>query len=331
MTNKINKVFTFLLLFFLNTALLNSQTINGWQQISSPSNQPLRSVDFRNANFGIIAGWGGIVKIINDGGYNWNEQRITGQNGINLDFNAVMLNSNNTGIITGEDGLIGSYSNMGGGSVMIQASNTGSRLNSVAFLEGQQIIMAVGDNGTIVTGNSDISTSPWTVQPSNTQNVLYSVSPYGFAVGSDGIILKSDPYGTRWTILSTGRYPDLYSCFFIDSHTGWAAGQNGFFIKTNDGGVNWFNLNSGTGNNFKTVFFTDPNNGWAAGFNGIIIHTTNGGNSWTNQSVSSNHNINSIFFIDSFTGWFVTDEGNVFKTTTGGVVDLKSPKDPNIR
>lgn len=331
MTNKINKLLTFTLLFLLHTALLYSQAINGWQEISSPSNLPLRSVDFRNGNFGIIAGWGGVVKITNDGGYNWTEQRITGQNGLNLDFNAVVLNSGNTGIIAGEDGLIGSFSNAGGGSVIIQTSNTSYRLNSVAYLDGQQVIVAVGDNGTIITRNSNINTSPWTVQTSNTQNVLYSVSPYGFVVGSDGIILKSDPYGTRWTVLSTGRYPDLISCFFIDSHTGWAVGQNGTLIKTNDGGVNWFNLNSGTGTNFKSVFFADANNGWAAGFNGIIIHTTNGGNNWTNQSVSSSLNINSLFFIDSFTGWFVTDEGSIHKTTTGGIVDIKAPKDPNTR
>jgi photosystem II stability/assembly factor-like uncharacterized protein len=74
---------------------------------------------------------------------------------------------------------------------------------------GNNIFVAVGDNGTILTSTDGVS---WTRRTSPTTQGLYSVT-YGnglfVAVGNNGTILTSTD-GVNWTQRTSGTSNDLY-------------------------------------------------------------------------------------------------------------------------
>jgi hypothetical protein len=103
-----------------------------------------------------------------------------------------------------------------------------------------------------------------------------------WAVGVNGIVLKTTNSGSVWEIVNTGvpyNYSDIY---FVDYQIGWIAGgdtAHGTILHTTNGGTTWNLQNTNTSNFLFSVYFTDPDTGWAVGYDGTIIHTTNGGTS----------------------------------------------------
>jgi photosystem II stability/assembly factor-like uncharacterized protein len=58
----------------------------------------------------------------------------------------------------------------------------------------------------------------------------------GYAVGDEGVILKTKNGGNNWEMQSSGTNSDLNSIFFIDVNTGYAVGAEGCILKTINGG-----------------------------------------------------------------------------------------------
>ncbi len=139
----------------------------------------------------------------------------------------------------------------------------------------------------------------------------------GFAVGNNGIVLKTTNGGETWSVCwgnldpnGFWRFYNLTSVYFINNTTGWITGTiSGYqnkLIKTNDGGQTWDTLsifNSGQ------VVFTDPENGWIFG-NRVWI-TSNGGDSW--EVLSRPESIFKADMVNSEYGWAVVSGGRIFK------------------
>jgi photosystem II stability/assembly factor-like uncharacterized protein len=129
--------------------------------------------------------------------------------------------------------------------------------------------------------------------------IHFSDLNHGWAVGEEGIILRTTNGGTDWTKITN-------------------AGIDAGFIN-------------------KTVFFLNQNVGWIGTFNPTLInpgvlHTTDGGSSWNIQEVRlfdtpGDNSIYSIHFYDSFNGGLTTVGGKIFRTTSGGVVSVKDDID----
>ena len=154
----------------------------------------------------------------------------------------------------------------------------------------------------------------------NLNGVYFTDANNGYAVGLDGLILKTTDAGISWTPQNSGTTSSLLGVHFTDVDTGYVVGVGGSVLKTTDGGVNW-NLLPGASISLSSVFFTSASIGYAVGSNGnsaIIIKTINGGVTWTAQLTTPVTNFNSVYFCNDSTGYVVGNGGRIFKTTNGG-------------
>jgi photosystem II stability/assembly factor-like uncharacterized protein len=179
----------------------------------------------------------------------------------------------------------------------------------------------------------------------------------GWAVGSGGIIFKTDNAGFTWDAQTSNTENNLRAVYFTDASYGWAVGDYGTIVQTSNGGTTWnlqtsphsswqydvqfFDRNNGWiaanekllhttdgGANWEYVSssigtnlflrFTNSLNGWVCGNWGYISHTNDGGQTWYTQNSNTNVSFMDIFFYDSYTGWIVGEAGKIIKTTTGG-------------
>ncbi|GEM_PF-826611 len=165
--------------------------------------------------------------------------------------------------------------------------------------------------------------SGWVVQsplptPISLSDVHYASANTYFAVGWEGVILKTTDDGTTWTIQSRGTTRWLSSVFFVDADIGIAVGDSGTILRTTDGGETWTRQESGKTYTLTSVSFANANVGMAVGTDGTIIHTFDGGATWSPLPISISGTLNSVHFIDTNTCTVVGEYGNILRTTNGG-------------
>jgi photosystem II stability/assembly factor-like uncharacterized protein len=161
-----------------------------------------------------------------------------------------------------------------------------------------------------------------TAQSSNTSYWLRSNYALNdktcWAIGHEGIILKTTDGGVTWKIHNSNTSNVLYSTYFTNEHTGWAVGQYGTILKTTNGGMEWTEQESGTSNNLQSVCFADEQTGWTVGRLGTILKTEDGGLTWNTQPSGLNAWLYAVFFTDLNTGWVVGANGTILSTKDGG-------------
>ncbi|MCK4448299.1 MAG: hypothetical protein KAW56_14610, partial [Candidatus Marinimicrobia bacterium] len=144
----------------------------------------------------------------------------------------------------------------------------------------------------------------------------------GWAVGYNGIILKTTDGGASWTTQKIGAGMIYYDAFFIDSSNGWVIGRIDLLgyvpliYITTDGGESWRIRQTGASTALYSISFVNHSEGWAVGCE--IRKTTDGGESWTGQSSGATNCLKSVYFLDNQIGWIVGKGGNILKTTNGG-------------
>ena len=177
---------------------------------------------------------------------------------------------------------------------------------------------AVKDN----CGTCDTDTSNdcgWKVQYTATSRLLdafFIDSNTGWAVGYNGLIIKTIDGGTNWSAQSSGTSYRLEGVHFVDSSIGWVVGTEGTILATTNGGDNWSVQDYNATCSLYKTNFSDANTGWAVTGCSTIIATTNGGSDWITQPCCENY-LTDIQFIDSNTGWAV-GYSIIAKTTDGG-------------
>ncbi|MHC1736814.1 MAG: WD40/YVTN/BNR-like repeat-containing protein [Ignavibacteriaceae bacterium] len=161
----------------------------------------------------------------------------------------------------------------------------------------------------------------WTPQQSpsslSLNSVYFTDANTGWAVGHEGIIIKTTTGGKEWIAQAGGGNNPLVSVYFVNNNIGWAVGQTGTIIKTSNGGQTWTPQNSQTIQNLYDVFFINANTGWIVGF-GTILKTNDGGTTWTPQVTGSYDWYRALYFTDANTGWVIGSPGIIKKTTNGG-------------
>lgn len=182
----------------------------------------------------------------------------------------------------------------------------------------------------------------WTVlntgTSSNLKAVEFPVNEFtGFAVGSDGTIIKTTDAGNTWSKNKSGVRSHLLDVDFINNNVGYASGVNGTLLKTINGGANWSQLNSGTSQHLYSVHFpVDEYTGYAGGAVSTMLKTTDGGLSWQALSIDGGYVYDIVFPENNETGYASAIYGSlgwIYKTTDGGnnwvkVLDLE---DASIR
>src|SRR6476469_9567665 len=97
----------------------------------------------------------------------------------------------------------------------------------------------------------------------------------GWAVGDNGLILRTDDGGLSWQRLSEGGREDVNDLAFLSDDVGIAVGSHGKLWITNDGGKNWIAGFSDTKANLNAVTFIDEMRGCAVGDGGTVLRTIN--------------------------------------------------------
>jgi photosystem II stability/assembly factor-like uncharacterized protein len=133
----------------------------------------------------------------------------------------------------------------------------------------------------------------------------------GWAVGGEGLILKTGDGGATWTPQNTGTTTPLAAVHFTSSAVGHAVGEGGLLLRTANGGGSWSVQKTGTKEPLLSVYFPDGNTGYAVGYNGMILKTSNAGATWARQNsgyarfFGNDFYFNSVHFTDAENGWIV--------------------------
>ena len=138
-----------------------------------------------------------------------------------------------------------------------------------------------------------------------------------FAVGSDGIILKTETQGQSWhqEILADG--PDLRGVR-VRGTVVLAVGQRGAVYRSNDRGLTWTKIAEPTAADLEAVALLDDGNAWAVGSGGVILHSADGGQTWQAQTSNTSNTLHAVEFLDASTGYAAGEKGTLLKTTDGG-------------
>ncbi len=70
-------------------------------------------------------------------------------------------------------------------------------------------------------------------------DVFFLDTGTGWAVGQDGVIIKTTNGGQTWSRQTSGTTSYLNAIHFADANHGWAVGRDGNILSTADGGTTW--------------------------------------------------------------------------------------------
>ena len=132
----------------------------------------------------------------------------------------------------------------------------------------------------------------WTWQnPLPQGNPLYSIhfapdKETGFAVGSDGTIIRTVDGGFSW-IKQTPPVDVTFSAVFVrDKNNVLVVGSRGTILSTINGGKEWKQVAVDTRDHLYSIKFAgaDLKTGWITGTYGRILKTMDGGFNWKSQN-----------------------------------------------
>ena len=246
-----------------DTALVAVYPDTGWIVQTSNASEDLRGVHFRpNGRDGWVVGDAGLILTTEDGGQTW-FRRIAST----WSLNAVWFRDDVNGYAVGNGGTVLYTVPQPDGSVSWVRSdsvNVGENLYDVVFAKSDSLV--------------------------------------GFAVGSNGAILRSINGGRRWekTFIPGGM--TLRGVSFAGSRDGWAVGDNGVIAGTHDRGLSWFVVQpSITTQGLRSVWRLSLPTALAVGTQGVTPITVAGIDSteWNLENAGASFSLEGVVFGDS--------------------------------
>lgn len=317
----------------LGVILRTTDAGSSWQIQNSGTQQYLYGTAALSASKCFAVGGGGTLLKTTNGGTTW-ESVPTGRTG---GFLAIRF-------ITPKIGFILEGANFSGAKVLKTTDageswttySTGSseQLNAIAFSDTLNgFIVGGGLFGGSVILRTTNGGETWNTQINPTSYALYSVhaiDTVAWAVGYDGVILRTKMKMTAWEAIVPGNIntKDLNAVAFIDRTIGFAGGMKGEARRTTDGGTTWTTTMSDFLNwkTIRAVHFVDAQYGYLVGERGKMMSTTDGGASWKHLDNALKPEILNIAYSNKDTatcvGYDYTSinfaDGKIYQTTNGG-------------
>jgi len=145
----------------------------------------------------------------------------------------------------------------------------------------------------------------------------------GWAVGRNGVILRTDDGGTSWQLEKWGNFW-LRDIHMLGPKRGFIAADNGCLLKTEDGGETWKTVEfENFSSNLNSIAFYKAV-GVITADRGALITTADAGKTWRLSYLSEARkkgrwiNLNRAFLINEHNIWVVGDEGLIVNSTNGG-------------
>jgi photosystem II stability/assembly factor-like uncharacterized protein len=179
----------------------------------------------------------------------------------------------------------------------------------------------------------------WTQQTSGVStslnDVYFTDSQMGWAVGDNGVIINTINGGQTWDSQTSGTAEKLRAVFFINENNGWAVGgtTNKTMLKTTNGGSTWEDASSNSipNKNMLDIEFYSINTGWVITTDSVYM-TADGGNTWHNevfQNTIETQNCNALS-VTSDTTAFVVGSRKVSVTSREASVFYRNTVDMHL-
>lgn len=251
----------------------------------------------------------------------WTEQT----SGVSTQLTDVRFKTDNLGFAIGAGKILKTAN---GGLSWFTSYNCDYFLESIEFTQTK--IHVVGYNLTtsesmyISSTNNGATWTETTLPSTGILNDLFFPSDLtGYAIGSQGDLLKTTNGGTNWTLHGTGISSMIQALYFHDNNHGFAVGgfSGGYLFETTDGGLTWTELPILATTFLQGITFSSPTIGYIAGWDGDIFKTSDGGSTWTPQTPAAVYGNLDVCFTDDNTGYIVggsATSAEIQKTINGG-------------
>lgn len=132
-------------------------------------------------------------------------------------------------------------------------------------------------------------------QGNDLNDVFIKDDKVGFAVGRDGVILRTTDSGITWNIVKTNNKVQLRSVFCVnDSSICFITGVSGTIMKSVDNGITWEIVATGFTENLNSISCTDVNTCIAVGDSDTSIKTIDGGKIWIKLQTNTAYDLKQI-------------------------------------
>jgi len=107
----------------------------------------------------------------------------------------------------------------------------------------------------------------------------------GWAVGGDGVVLRTNNGGFEWEEQDSTANTTLYCIYAKDRSNLVISGARGTILTSRNGGEKWVLRKTGIRDHLFSIAFApdNPLHGWSVGSFGAILSTTDGGKTWKAQ------------------------------------------------
>ncbi len=140
---------------------------------------------------------------------------------------------------------------------------------------------------------------------------------HGWAVGTNGKIMKTTNGGTTWSTQVSPTDANLNGVDFLDLNVGYAVGNLGAFLRTTDGGTHWNLIPQPDQWPWWKVHFSSSQVGWKISKDSAgIWYTSDAGTNWTLVGAASALGLNEIWFTSETNGW-IGGGSEIWHTTDG--------------
>lgn len=281
---------------------------SNWQKISLGSNENINAMLLEEENY-FLFGNNGAILLSQDNGKTWRKINSSVKSNI---YSAAFL-GNNKFVAVGEKGLIIISADNGKNWRQVK-SNTNESLFSVK--RNGNNIFVTGSNGSIFR-STDYGEN-WFLFSKPVQTILYDIhflnSLVGFAVGWDGLILRTSDGGKSWNKKEKITDDYLKSIAFNDK-VGLIVGGNGSILRSVDGGVRWKRVDSQTNSALNKVNFVNDDLILVAGNKGEIFQSADNGDTWVKFQSGTFSSLTDIsnsldrkLFISGYNGTLITTQ-----------------------
>jgi len=273
------------------TILFSADCGKTWtKQDSGIEDLLLGCIRFANRSQGWAAGVKGTIVHTGDGGKTWNVQ----QSGIEEDIHDLFFFDSRHGWAVGELGTV-LHTGDGGRQWKRQMEQTDRFYNGVFFAD-RKTGWIVGEFGTILHTrdggatwqpqqcadlNALVEGADWDRPLPALYGLFFRDRKHGWAVGMDGVIIRTVDGGENWKLQNAVSEKPLYS-IVVHGEKGWIVGNKGVYLTSGDGGGTWSEKQDAVKTKFwlREVSFYESTQGLMIGARGTIARSEDGGASW---------------------------------------------------
>jgi photosystem II stability/assembly factor-like uncharacterized protein len=201
---------------------------------------------------------------------------------------------------------------------LVAANTFRGQLLSVAVYD-PQVAIAVGTDGVILR-TQDGGVNWWRIYAGSAAR-LEDATFTGVtvhAVGSGGTILRSSDGGVNWQLVLSDIPTRLKAVHFGDALHGVIVGDSGVALSTQDGGLTWTRSFTGVLSGLIDVRMSGPSAALAVGTGGVILRSDDGGRSWTRQSAPTSQYLTGVTMASPLSAVVVGLNATALHTADGG-------------